>query len=82
MSKQVVAEIRAIQDESGHWYVIPAELEQEFAEIQETLEDEYDQDLINEFEDKFDRYRTGGCLSLITLYRVFESEEKLNEWRH
>lgn len=40
------------QDESGHWYVIPADMLDKFAELLETNG--------NEFENIFGEYRTGG----------------------
>lgn len=55
------------QDESGHWYVIPSELDDKFNELLERSE--YEWDIIEEeFCDLFNKYRTGGDLNLIQLY--------------
>jgi len=56
--------VKAIQDESGHWYVIPNDLLNQF------LNDELDESMIDsgEFDDKWGKYRTGGDLNLIQLY--------------
>ncbi len=48
------------QDDSGHWYVIPYELKEQF---NYDLENE-DED----FDDKYGQYRTGGDINLIELY--------------
>jgi hypothetical protein len=62
MSQKVLA----LQDDSGHWYVIPAELESEFNKLVDCDEDDYD--LQNEFMERFDQYRTGGDLNNTQLY--------------
>lgn len=62
MSQKVIA----VQDDSGHWYVIPAELESEFNKLVDCDEDDYD--LQNEFMERFDQYRTGGDLNNTQLY--------------
>lgn len=56
--------VKATQDESGHWYVIPNELYDEF------IQDEQNEDMIDNgwFDDKWGKYRTGGDLNLIQLY--------------
>lgn len=56
--------VKAVKDESGHWYVIPAEREQEF---DKDLEDEGMLDN-GEFDNKWRKYRTGGDLNRIQLY--------------
>jgi hypothetical protein len=48
MSQKVLA----LQDDSGHWYVIPAELESEFNKLVDCDEDDYE--LQNEFMERFD----------------------------
>ncbi len=57
-------EVKAIQDNDGHWYVIPNDLLSDF------LKDEQDESLIDsgKFDDKYGKYRTGGDLNLIQLY--------------
>jgi hypothetical protein len=59
-----MVKVRAIKDESGHWYVIPNELYNEF------IKDEQNEDMIDsgEFDDKYGKYRTFGDLNLIQLY--------------
>ena len=54
----------AVQDESSHWYVIPVEMEDEFHE------DNENEDLVDsgDFDDKWGKYRTGGCLNLTELW--------------
>ncbi len=56
--------VKAIQDESGHWYVIPNDLLDEFAD------DEENESMVDsgEFDKKWGKYRTGGCLNLVQLY--------------
>ena len=56
--------VKAIKDESGHWYVIPNELLSDF------IKDESNEDMVDsgEFDDKYGQYRTGGHLNLIQLY--------------
>ena len=56
--------VKAVQDDSGHWYVIPDE-----------LYDQFDKDLENEdmansgdFDDLYGMYRTGGGINLVQLY--------------
>lgn len=58
----------AIQDESSHWYVIPAESKSEFNELIERFMNTDDYDILSEFETKFDKYRTGGDLNNVQLY--------------
>ena len=56
--------VKAIKDESGHWYVIPASL-LPFFRI-----DEQDEDMIDsgQFDQKWGKYRTGGDLNLVQLW--------------
>lgn len=56
--------VKAIKDESGHWYVIPNELLSDF------MKDEADDDMVDsgEFDAKYGQCRTGGDLNLIQLY--------------
>lgn len=72
----------AVQDNDGHWYVIPHELSDEFRslleESQEPMytgdEDEDDalwleyEASIDAFEERFNKYLTGGDLNLVELY--------------
>ena len=63
-NKQQPIKVKAIQDNSYHWYVVPNELYDEF------LIDEQNEDMIDsgEFDAKWGEYRTGGDLNLIQLY--------------
>lgn len=56
--------VKAVQDDSCHWYVIPSELEEEFNQ------DSEDEDLVDsgDFDEKYGEYRTGGDLNLVQLY--------------
>lgn len=55
--------VYAIEDNDGHWYVIPAGMVQEFTKLIEGGEDTED-----EFIEKFSDYMTGGDLNLVQLY--------------
>lgn len=65
--------VKALQDDSGHWYLIPIELEEEFDTLLEELcsedndFDDYD-NLSEKFDSSFSQYRTGGDLNLVQLY--------------
>jgi hypothetical protein len=56
--------VKAVRDESGHWYVLPNDLLEQFGK------DEMDEDFVDsgKFDEKYGMYRTGGCLNLIQLY--------------
>lgn len=56
--------VKAVRDESGHWYVIPMGLADDFSM------DNEDEQLCDsgEFDNKYGKYRTGGDLNLIQLY--------------
>jgi len=59
------------QDGSGHDYVIPYELKEEFQTIQTAISTMFESDaycLQEEFEEKFSQYATGGDINLIELY--------------
>lgn len=64
--------VKAVQDEAGHWYVIPMELQESFKELHakalEFLYGENSEDVEKEFIDKFSKYRTGGDLNNKQLY--------------
>ena len=60
-------EVYAVQDESSHWYVIPVELKKDFYSLHERACDD-DYDAQEEFEEKFNVYRTGGSLNNIQLW--------------
>ena len=59
---------KAIKDDSGHWYVIPSELQESF---NKDLEDEEMTDS-GEFDKKYGQYRTGGDLNNVQLYAKFD----------
>ena len=61
--------VKAVQDDSGHWYIIPNELCDEFINIMDDIEHyENNEKYVREFEDKFSHYRTGGDLNLKQLW--------------
>lgn len=55
--------VHAIKDDDGHWYVIPAEMIEEFHRLLDGGESTED-----EFIEKFSDYMTGGDLNLVQLY--------------
>lgn len=63
-SDEEIEKVKAIKDESGHWYIIPNELVKEFHK------DESNEDMIDsgEFGNKWGGYMTGGGLNLVQLY--------------
>lgn len=56
--------VKAVQDDSCHWYVIPIDMAEEFSK---DLENEAMADS-GEFDDKYGQYGTGGDLNNIQLY--------------
>jgi len=71
-----IADLKAViatQDDSGHWYVIPNELEQTFYK---DLQDDSDN-----FDEIYGQYRTGGDLNLVQLYAVIPPTEPNKEER-
>lgn len=56
--------ITAVQDESGHWYLIPIRL---LGNFRRDLEDE-DMADSGKFDELYGEYRTGGDLNLVQLY--------------
>ena len=59
-----MVKVKAVRDDSGHWYVIPDELYQNF------LKDLDNEDMADsgEFGEKYGKYMTGGDLNLVQLY--------------
>ena len=59
-----IREVYVTQDDSGHWYVLPIELEKEF------IEDLENEDFVDSggFGHKYGQYMTGGDLNNIKLY--------------
>lgn len=51
----------ACRDDSCHWYVIPAEMKDEFNRLRE--DEDYEA-----FETTFGNYRTGGDLNMVQLW--------------
>jgi len=62
----MLRKVSAVQDDSGHWYVIPAELEAEFNTMVDCDDDDYEAQ--DRFMEKFDKYLTGGDLNNVQLY--------------
>ena len=58
--------VQIAQDDSGHFYVLPNDLLQEFLNEQE------DESFVDSggFGDKYGKYMTGGSLNLIQLYAL------------
>ncbi len=56
--------VKAVKDDSGHWYVIPNDFLQEF------LKDGENEDFVDSggFGAKYDQYRTGGDLNCVQLF--------------
>jgi len=56
--------VKAVTDDSGHWYVLPNDLVKEFDK------DSNDGDFIDsgEFANKYGKYMTGGDLNCVQLY--------------
>ena len=56
--------VKAVQDDSCHWYVLPIELVDDFYK---ELSDEF---LVDSglFDERFGKYRTGGDLNNIQLF--------------
>lgn len=62
-------EVVAIQDESGHWYLIPNEFVDEFRKLDAVPEHAPDyEDACDKINDKFGEFRTGGDLNNTQLY--------------
>ena len=64
MPEEKFIPVKAVQDDSSHWYVIPITLHDEFYK---DLQDEELSDS-GQFDIKYGQYRTGGALNLIQLY--------------
>jgi hypothetical protein len=60
--------VKVVQDDSGHWYVIPAELEDSF--------DEDLQDEDSDFGEKYGKYRTGGGPNLVQLFADLKNKQQ------
>ncbi len=53
--------VQALQDDSGHWYIVPNE-------IAEYFQDYVENEDVNVFEERYGKYATGGDLNLFQLY--------------
>lgn len=63
--------VSAIQDDAGHWYVLPSELTSKFYELDLAIGSENETtatEAEENFEFYFSKYRTGGDLNNIQLY--------------
>ena len=56
--------VKAVKDESGHWYIIPVMLYSDFRK------DESNEDFVDsgKFGEKYGKFMTGGDLNLVQLY--------------
>lgn len=76
--------VKLLQDESSHWYIIPQELWDDWEKMEIAISEE-DEDskewykLVDEFCDKFNKYRTGGGTDL---YQLYISQEEFNKLIH
>ena len=61
---KAVKAVKAVQDESSHWYLIPNELFEEFYSDSE----DYEFCVSGKFDEKYGEYRTGGDLNNDQLY--------------
>jgi hypothetical protein len=71
-TEKTLQPVKAVQDEAGHWYVIPVNLQEDFRKLHELASD-YSNEPVQEqaeieFHDKFSQYRTGGDLNNVQLY--------------
>ena len=57
-------QVKPVKDDSGHWYVVPNDLYNQF------LIDSENEDMCDsgEFDEKYGEYRTVGDLNLVQLY--------------
>lgn len=72
--------VKALQDEEGHWHVIPDYMYLEWLEIEKGLAaaEEYSEEwnaFIDQMEALFGAYRTGGDLNNTQLYVETNSED-------
>ena len=61
----IMQKVKAVTDDSGHWYIIPNELYEEFRK--DYMDDFYGSCVVP-FDDKWGKYRTGGDLNLVQLW--------------
>ena len=54
--------VKVLEDESGHWYIIPSNMYKNFILLRDLEKDE------ELFEKTFERYRIGGDINLIELF--------------
>ena len=66
-SNNDIVKVKAVQDDSSHWYVIPNSL---FSDFNRDVENEAMCDS-GEFGNKYGQYMTGGDLNQIQLYAKF-----------
>jgi len=61
-------EVFVSQDDCGHWYVVPKELETQWSSDiwNDTMADS------GEFDEKYGRFRTGGDINLVQLFKEVE----------
>lgn len=63
--------VQALRDESGHWYVIPSELREEWTRLNNIMDEDNEtasQEAVDKFIETFNQYRTGGDLNNVQLY--------------
>lgn len=59
-----IVKVKAVKDDSGHWYVLPMDLVDSFRN------DEQNVNFVDsgKFDAKYGQYMTGGDLNLVQLY--------------
>lgn len=65
MDEMGYQEVKVVQDDDGHNYVIPAESEADFSnwlEMDDWYQDQEAEENRRRFEDYFEEYRTGGAV--------------------
>lgn len=64
----IVTAVKAVQDDSSHWYLIPNDEIAEWCRLWNLWYNTGDDDIIEQIGDKYDKYRTGGDLNNTQLY--------------
>jgi len=59
--------VKALQDDAGHWYLVPNELVPKFHKLMEKVYNS-DYDAMDEHSKLFGQYMTGGDLNDVQLY--------------
>ena len=61
--------VNALQDDSGHWYIVPNESKEDFLrDLEYCIENEDDYDAFEDFDMNYGKYRTNGDINNVQLY--------------